>query len=142
MRWCQRRIRMALTVAQYDGCPIHGGNRSTLESDMLHPYQWRCNIGGEWWYQGIEVENPGTGARVRVVDDGPGWVAPEGFMNAGVTYYFTGAYRCYLLYRLFSNPYAPQTGTGTPGAARVPGPGAGFTPLRESGSTRIRRGSC
>ncbi len=106
---------MALTVAQYDGCPIHGGNRSTLESDMLHPYQWRCNIGGEWWYQGIEVENPGTGARVRVVDDGQGWVAPEGFMNAGVTYYFTGAYRCYLLYRLFSNPYAPQTGTGHQG---------------------------
>ena len=106
---------MALTVAQYDGCPIHGGNRSTLESDMLHPYQWRCNIGGEWWYQGIEVENPGTGARVRVVDDGQGWVAPEGFMNPGVTYYFTGAYRCYLLYRLFSNPYAPQTGTGHQG---------------------------
>ncbi len=106
---------LALTVAQYDGCPIHGGNRSTLEGDLLHPYQWRCNIGGEWWYEGIEVENPGTGERVRVVDDGPGWVAPEGFMNAGVTYYFTGAYRCYLLYRLFSNPYAPQTGAGHQG---------------------------
>ncbi len=106
---------MALTVAQYDGCPIHGGNRSTLDGDLLHPYQWRCNLGGEWWYQGIEVVNPGTGAPVQMVDDGPGWVAPDGFMNAGVTYYFTGAYRCYLLYRLFSNPYAPQTGDGHQG---------------------------
>ena len=106
---------MALTVAQYDGCPIHGGNRSTLEGDLLHPYQWRCNLGGEWWYQGIEVVNPGTGETVRMVDDGPGWVAPEGFPNAGVTYYFTGAYRCYLLYRLFSSPYAPQTGEGHQG---------------------------
>ena len=106
---------MALTVAQYDGCPIHGGNRSTFEGDLLHPYQWRCNLGGEWWYHGIEVENPGTGEPVRVLDEGPGWVAPEGFPNAGVTYYFVGAYRCYLLYRLFSNPYAPQTGEGPQG---------------------------
>ena len=106
---------MALTVAQYDGCPIHGGNRSTFEADLLHPYQWRCNLGDEWWYQGIEVVNPGTGETVRMVDDGPGWVAPEGFPNAGVTYYFTGAYRCYLLYRLFSSPYAPQTGEGHQG---------------------------
>lgn len=106
---------MALTVAQYDGCPIHGGNRSTFEGDLLHPYQWRCNLGGEWWYQGIEVENPGTGKRVRVMDGGLGWVAPPGFMNAGVTYYFVGAYRCFLLYRLFSSPYAPQTGEGRQG---------------------------
>lgn len=106
---------MALTVAQYDGCPIHGGNRSTFEGDLLHPYQWRCKLGGEWWYQGIEVENPGTGEPVRVLDEGPGWVAPEGFPNAGVTYYFVGAYRCYLLYRLFSSPYAPQTGEGHQG---------------------------
>ncbi len=106
---------MALTVAQYDGCPIHGGNRSTLEGDLLHPYQWRCNLGGEWWYHGIEVVNPGTGVPVRMVDDGPGWTAPPGFPNSGVTYYFVGAYRCYLLYRLFSSPYAPQTGEGHQG---------------------------
>ena len=106
---------MALTVAQYDGCPIHGGNRSTLEGDLLHPYQWRCNLGGEWWYQGIEIVNPGTGEPIGVLDEGSGWVAPPGFPNAGVTYYFVGAYRCYLLYRLFSNPYAPQTGDGHQG---------------------------
>ena len=37
---------MALTVAQYDGCPVHGGNRSTFVGDLLHPYQWRCVLGG------------------------------------------------------------------------------------------------
>ena len=106
---------MALTVAQYDGCPIHGGNRSTFVGDMLHPYQWRCELGGEWWYQGIEVTNPGTGEQIRVLDEGPGWVAPEGFPNAGVTYYFTGAYRALMLYRLFSSPYCPQSGEGHQG---------------------------
>jgi hypothetical protein len=50
-----------------------------------------------------------------MVDEGPGWVAPEGFPNAGTTYYFVGAYRCVLLYRLFSRPYAPQTGEGHQG---------------------------
>ncbi|MDA0745733.1 MAG: heparinase II/III family protein, partial [bacterium] len=106
---------MALTVAQYHGCPIHGGNRSTLEGDLLRPYQWRCNLGGEWWYNGIEVKNPGTGETVRMVDEGPGWAPPEGFPNAGTTYYFMGAYRAYTLYRLFSDPYAPQTGEGHQG---------------------------
>jgi hypothetical protein len=106
---------LALTPAQYHGCPIHGGNRSNLETDLLHPYQWRCTLGGEWWSNGVEVVNPGTGQRVRMADEGPGWVAPEGFPNAGTTYYFVGAYRCVLLYRLFSRPYSPQTGEGHQG---------------------------
>lgn len=106
---------MSLTVCPYYGCPIHGGNRSTFECDMLRPYQWRCNLGGEWWYNGIEIENPGTGETLRMTDDGPGWVAPDGFPNPGETYYFAGAYSCFLLYRLFSEPYAPQTGEGHQG---------------------------
>ena len=108
---------LALTVAQYHGCPIHGGNRSTLEGDLLRPYQWRCNIGGEWWFNGKLVKNPGTGGEIRMCDNGEGWVAPEGFPNAGTTYYFTAAYRCWILYRLFSTPYAPQTGEGHQGKA-------------------------
>jgi hypothetical protein len=112
---------LALTVAQYHGCPVHGGNRSTLEGDLLRPYQWRCNLGGEWWYSGKTVKNPGTGEEIQMKDDGDGWIAPEGFPNAGTTYYFTGAYRCWVLYRLFSSPYAPQTGEGHQGrpAAQV-----------------------
>jgi hypothetical protein len=106
---------MALTVAQYHGCPIHGGNRSTLEGDFLRPYQWKCNLGGEWWFNGKVIENPGTGEEIEMWDDGGGWVAPEGFPDAGTTYYFTGAYRAWILYRLFSSPYAPQTGEGHQG---------------------------
>ena len=106
---------LALTPAQYHGCPIHGGNRINLETDLLHPYQWRCTLGGEWWHNGVEVINPGTGQKVQMVDEGPGWVAPEGFPNAGTTYHFTGAYRNVLIYRLFYSPYAPQTKEGHQG---------------------------
>ncbi len=98
----------ALTPSQYHGCPIHGGNRTTLETSLEHPYRYRCRVGGEWWYDGARVVNPGTGDTVVVHDDGSGWVAPEGFANPGERYYFKGAYRLYLILKLFSYPYGPE----------------------------------
>ena len=98
----------ALTPSQYHGCPIHGGNRTTLETSLEHPYRYRCRVGGEWWYDGARVVNPTTGDTVVVHDDGSGWVAPEGFANPGERYYFKGAYRLYLILKLFSHPYGPE----------------------------------
>lgn len=100
------------------GCPIHGGARSTFSATLEKPYVWKCSKGGEEWYDGAVVKNPGTGEDVVVRDDGSGWLAPEGFPEAGRRYYFVAAYRYYLLGKLFSSPYEPDGGSqyrgGTP----------------------------
>ena len=98
----------AMTPSQYHGCPIHGGNRLTLETSLSHPYRYRCVTGGEWWYDGVEVKNPKTGNSVVIADTGSGWVAPPGFAHPGETYYFRGAYRTHLILRLFATPYGPE----------------------------------
>ena len=98
----------AMTPSQYHGCPIHGGNRLTLETSLSHPYRYHCVVGDEWWYDGVEIKNPKTGNPVVVVDTGSGWVAPSGFINAGETYYFHGAYRLHLILKLFATPYGPE----------------------------------
>ncbi|HZP81116.1 MAG TPA: heparinase II/III family protein [Chthonomonadaceae bacterium] len=101
------------------GCPLHGGGRYSFDTTMETPYRWRCKKGGEWWYDGAVVKNPKTGKDVVVRDDGSGWLAPEGFPNAGRRYFFVAAYRYYLLGKLFSYPYEPDSGAskyegGTP----------------------------
>lgn len=122
----------ALTPSQYHGCPIHGGNRSTLETSLLHPYRYRCRVGGEWWYNGKAVTNPETGKSVTVQDQGQGWVAPSGFPQAGETYYFQAAYRLFLILKLFAVPYGPEIAN----AALIPVdqalklPGADLAPVR------------
>lgn len=122
----------ALTPSQYHGCPIHGGNRSTLETSLLHPYQYRCRVGGEWWYNGKAVTNPETGECVTMLDQGQGWVAPSGFPQAGETYYFQAAYRLYLILKLFAVPYGPELANDA--AASVDQalqiPGADMAPVR------------
>jgi hypothetical protein len=104
----------AATPSQYHGCPIHGGNRLTLETSLNHPYRYHCVAGGEWWYDGVEVKNPKTGDSVVVVDTGSGWVAPPGFVHAGETYYFHGAYRLHLILKLFAAPYGPDMADFSP----------------------------
>jgi len=100
------------------GCPIHGGARSSFTATLEVPYRWRCKKGGEHWYDGAVVENPGTGEPVTVRDDGRGWVAPPGFPNAGRRYFFVAAYRYFLLGTLFARPYEGDGGSlyrgGTP----------------------------
>ncbi len=101
------------------GCPIHGGARMSFDTTLETPYRWRCKKGGEWWYDGVSVVNPGTGKSVTVHDSGSGWLAPPGFTNAGRIYYFVAAYRYYLLGKLFLSPYEPDSGAskyqgGTP----------------------------
>ncbi|NSW57108.1 MAG: heparinase II/III family protein [Armatimonadetes bacterium] len=93
------------------GCPIHGGARSTFSATLEKPYVWKCSKGGEEWFDGAVVKNPATGEDVVVHDDGSGWLAPEGFPNAGRRYYFVAAYRYYLLGKLFSSPYEPDGGS-------------------------------
>lgn len=100
------------------GCPLHGGARGSFTATIEAPYRWKCRQGGEEWFDGAEVTNPGTGTTVTVRDDGSGWLAPEGFPNAGRRYYFTAAYRYFLLGKLFASPYEGDGGSeyrgGTP----------------------------
>ena len=88
-----------------NGCPLHGGSREAFATSLETPYRFQCQYGGEWWYNGAEITNPGTGEMVRMYDFGPGWVAPRGFPRAHDIYYFTAAYREFLLGALFSSPY-------------------------------------
>lgn len=97
----------ALVVSYNYGCPIHGGYYSTLQAAFDTPNRWLCPTGGEWWYPGLKVKNPGTGEEVAVEDDGHGWVAPKGFPHEGARYWFVAAYRLYRLGVLYARPYAP-----------------------------------
>jgi len=85
-----QQIPRAFTPSQYLGCPLHGGNRSTLFWSWEDPFRWKCDLGGEWWYDGQEVQKPPNGEMVRVADTGAGWTAPEGFLHPGETYFFVG----------------------------------------------------
>jgi hypothetical protein len=105
----------ALVVSYSYGCPLHGGYYSTLQTAFDTPNQWFCPTGGEWWYPGLKVKNPGTGEEVTIEDDGHGWVAPKGFPHEGARYWFVGAYRLYRLGVLYAHPYAPTVaGQGVP----------------------------
>jgi hypothetical protein len=109
----------ALCPSFEKGCPIHGGARYTFKATLEQPYRWTCGKGGEAWYDGAVVTNPGTGKQVTVRDDGHGWVAPDGFPNAGRRYYFIAAYRYFLLGKLFSGPYEPDGGSAYQGGTPV-----------------------
>lgn len=108
----------AISPSFEKGCPIHGGARKTYTATMEKPYRWKCSRGGEEWYDGAVVKNPNTGKDVIVHDDGNGWLAPEGFPNAGRRYYFMAAYRYYLLGKMLGTPYEGDGGSkyqgGTP----------------------------
>ena len=95
----------AISPSYERGCPIHGGGRRCMQTNTALAYRWQCVLGGEWWFNGAKVENPGTGELVEVWDDGDGWAAPEGFPNAGTVYHFQAAWRYYVLSKLFYHPY-------------------------------------
>jgi heparinase II/III-like protein/F5/8 type C domain-containing protein len=101
------------------GCPIHGGARSSFTATIEAPYRWKCKKGGEEWYHGAVIKNPKTGESITVHDDGHGWLAPEGFLKPGVRYYFVGAYRYFLLGKLFHKPYEPDGGSKYTGGSPV-----------------------
>ena len=100
------------------GCPIHGGARGSFTATIEKPYVWKCGKGGEEWGDGLVIKNSKTGQDVTVHDDGHGWLAPEGFLLPGRRYYFTAAYRYFLIGKLFSGPYEGDGGSkyqgGTP----------------------------
>jgi hypothetical protein len=100
------------------GCPIHGGARGSFTATLEKPNVWKCSKGGELWGDGLVVKHPQTNAEVTIHDDGNGWLAPEGFLHPGRRYYFTAAYRYFLIGKLFSGPYEGDGGStyrgGTP----------------------------
>ena len=97
----------AMTPGQYYGDPISGGNRNAFRMCLERPYQYYNCVTGEWWYNGKEVANPGTGGKVVFRDDGPGFLAPEGFPHPNCLYMFTASYRYFLISVLLGLPYAP-----------------------------------
>lgn len=101
----------ALCPSFEKGCPIHGGARNSFTATLEKPYTWKCSKGGEEWYDGAVVTNPGTGEQVTVHDDGSGWLAPEGFPDAGRRFYFVAAYNYFVLGKLFSSPYEGDGGS-------------------------------
>ncbi|MBI3921553.1 MAG: heparinase II/III family protein, partial [Armatimonadetes bacterium] len=109
----------ALCPSFEKGCPIHGGARNSFTATMDAPFRWKCNVGGEEWYGGAVLKNPKTGEEITVKDDGSGWKAPEGFSHPGLRYYFTAAYRYFILGKLFGNPYEGDRGGGAPGSNAV-----------------------
>lgn len=109
----------ALCPSFEKGCPIHGGARGSFTATMEAPFRWKCNAGGEEWYDGAIVKNPATGAEVTVRDDGSGWLAPAGFPNAGRRYYFVAAYRYFILGKLFGTPYEGDGGSKWQGSTAV-----------------------
>ncbi len=86
------------------GCPLHLGGVSTMRPIWGKPNHFRCQVGGEEWGPGMQVNNPGTGETITIEDDGYGWECPEGFPNPG-RYYFVAAYRLALIGKLTSRPY-------------------------------------
>lgn len=101
------------------GCPIHGGARSSFTATIEAPYRWKCRKGGEDWFDGAVIQNPKTGESITVHDDGNGWLAPAGFLKPGTRYYFVGAYRYFLLGKLFYKPYEPDGGSKYTGGSPV-----------------------
>lgn len=101
----------ALCPSFEKGCPIHGGARNSFTATLEKPHTWKCSKGGEEWYDGAVVTNPGTGEQVTVHDDGSGWLAPEGFPDAGRRFYFVAAYNYFILGKLFSSPYEGDGGS-------------------------------
>ncbi|MDF2647628.1 MAG: heparinase [Paenibacillus sp.] len=95
----------SLSPNQYFGDPLAGGKRTAYELCLERPYQYYNPATKTWWYNGMVIQNPTTGEDVVVHDDGSGFLAPEGFPNAGVRYMFTASYRHFLLAMLMSHPY-------------------------------------
>lgn len=98
-----------LCVGYSSGCPIHGGYRGTLQPDLTRKYHYVCARGEEDWYPGCTARNPATGEEVTVVDEGEGWVVPEGFHGAGQTYDFIRAWPAGLIKKwVVGAPYAGE----------------------------------
>ncbi len=86
------------------GCPLHLGKSTTILPVWGKPNTYRCTFGGEEWAPGMQVKNPATGELLEIVDDGNGWQPPAGFPQHQM-FYFTPAYRMFLLRMLISHPY-------------------------------------
>ncbi|MFK7691891.1 hypothetical protein [Paenibacillus sp. HJGM_3] len=95
----------ALTVAQYYGDPLYGGNFRTLQTCLERPYEFYNPATSTWWKLGMTIPNPTTGEPVVLDDPGDGFIAPVGFPNPHVRYMFKGAYRLFLLGMLMGSPY-------------------------------------
>jgi hypothetical protein len=95
----------ALSVGQYFGDPLEGGKRTAYQLCLERPYQYYNPNTQKWWYNGMTLQNPTTGEKIIMDDDGQGFLAPEGFPNPGVRYMFTASYRLFILSMLMGNPY-------------------------------------
>ncbi|MHA1680461.1 MAG: hypothetical protein ACTSUE_05595 [Promethearchaeota archaeon] len=101
---------LALTPGQYYGDPIEGGNRKTLFACLEKKYQWYNPVSKTWWYDGVDVKNPKTGAKITVRDDGAGFIPSDGFKHPGEPRMFVAAYRLFLIGFLLGKVYAPIAG--------------------------------
>jgi hypothetical protein len=95
----------ALTVAQYYGDPASPGNYTTLQTCLERPYEFYNPSTGRWWKPGMLMRNPQTGEDVALIDNGDGFLAPEGFPFPQVRYMFVGAYNLFIIGVLMGSPY-------------------------------------
>ncbi len=105
-----------LCVGYRNGCPIHGGMRGTMQPDLTRKYYYQCQKAKEWWYPGCKVKNPTTGEEITVIDNGEGWVVPEGFQAAGQTYHFVQAWPAGVIKKwVWGAPYGGECTRFDPG---------------------------
>lgn len=99
---------------------VEQGNVSSMAWSFSRPNQWLDRATGIWFGPGLQVENPGTGELVTITDDGSGWVAPEGFPQAGETFYFVAAWRSNAMEKMIRVPYATElAGSAPPGGGAM-----------------------
>lgn len=98
----------AMTPSQFYGDPLTGGNRLTLKTCLETPFRFYNEKTGEWWYPGKKLNNPATGEEVIVVDNGEGFLIPEGFPNPYTRCMLVAATRNYRLAMAMAAPYCPS----------------------------------
>lgn len=94
----------ALVPNYTQGYPLAQGSISSFLPIWGRRDIYRSTHDGSDWGPGIKVTNPESGEAVEIVDDGWGWLPPEGFPSR-TAFRFKAAYRNYLIRKLIYFPY-------------------------------------